>query len=79
MWNICQKNLNTNVAVIRVFPELYKVGNIVNKGLHGRQQNKFSKKNELSRHVLEKTSLSLTLFHALLHILDSDHFVNHGV
>ena len=29
---------------IRIFPKLYKVGNIVNKGLHREEQNKFSNK-----------------------------------
>ena len=36
------------VISIRVSPKLYKIGNIANKGVHGEQQNKFSKKNASS-------------------------------
>ena len=31
--------------ISRVFPKLYKVGNVVNKGLSKEEQNKFRKKN----------------------------------
>ena len=29
---------------IRVFPQLYKVDNVANKGLHAEEQNKFNQK-----------------------------------
>ena len=35
---------------MRVFPELYKVGKVVNRGLHGDEQNIFSQNSDPNGH-----------------------------
>ena len=54
----------------RGFPKLYKVGNIINKGLHREEQNKFSKKASSGEAEPKTSCVLLCVFNCAIQACD---------